>query len=158
MKSINRRGFLRVAGTGSLVAATVAVPTLMAAPRLTATSTQGTFTFRAVTGLPAKPLPSYASYIIEGHVNLSARSGMLTKTIFAGSPEAMSTVALPNLSRIIRITDVQDLGGTFRILGVVDDRSQLQKGEEATFELFLNPAQQLAHTRYMSTSLLLHLE
>lgn len=158
MKGINRRRFLQVAGTGSLVAAAVAVPTLATAPRLTATSTQGTFTFRAVTGLPAKPLPSYASYVVEGHVDLSARSGVMTKTVFAGSPEAMSTVALPNLSRIMRITDVQDLGGRFRILGVVDDRSQLQKGEGTTFELFLDPTQRLAHTNYLNTPLLLRLE
>jgi hypothetical protein len=65
MKGINRRRFLQLAGAGSLAAATAgataAVPGLPTAARLTATSTKGSFTFRAVTGLPSKPLPSYAS-------------------------------------------------------------------------------------------------
>ena len=158
MKGINRRRFLQLAGTGSLAAAAVAVPALATAPRLTTASKQGTFSFRAVTGLPSKPLPSYASYVIEGHVNLTTHSGVMTKTVFAGSPLTMSTVALPGLSRIMRITDVQELGGTFHVTGVVDDRSQLQKGESATFELFIDPAQRLARTSILGSFLLLRLE
>ena len=158
MKGINRRKFLQLAGTGSLAAAAVAVPSLATAPRLTPDSKKGTFTFRAVAGLPAKPLPAYATYIIEGHVNLSTRTGMMTKTVIAGSPQARSTVALPGLSRIMRISSVEDLGGSFRVTGVIDDRSQLQKGESATFELFLNPAQRVARTTIAGSSLLLHLE
>ena len=58
----------------------------------------------------------------------------------------------------MRIIDVQELGGTFHITGVVDDRSQLQKGESKTFELFIDPAQNLARTNILGTSLLLRLE
>lgn len=162
MKGINRRRFLQLAGAGSLAAATAgataAVPGLPAATRLTATSKQGRFTFRAVTGLPSKPLPSYASYVLEGHVDLTTRSGIMTKTVFAGQPKAMSSVALPGLSRIIRITDVQELGGTFRILGVVDDRSQLQRGESRSFDLLIDPAQGLARTSSLGSSVVLQLE
>jgi hypothetical protein len=158
MKGINRRKFLQLAGTGSLAAAAVAVPTLATAPRLTAASREGIFTFRAVAGLPAKPLPAYASYVVEGHVNLSARTGVMTKTVFAGSPQAKSTIALPGLARIMRITNVEELGGTFRVTGVVDDRSQLQRGESATFEIFIDPARRLARTTSAGSSLLLHLE
>ena len=149
MKGINRRRFLQIAGTGSLAAAAVAVPALATVPRLTPTSREGTFTFRAVTGLPSKPLPNYASYVIEGHVNLTTGSGVMTKTLFAGSPEAMSTVALPGMSRIMRITKVQNLGGTFHITGVVDDRSQLQRGESSQFDLVIDPAQRLARTSFL---------
>jgi len=162
MKGINRRRFLQLAGTGSLAAvtagATSAVPVLPTAPKLTATSKQGSFTFRAVAGLPSKPLPSYASYVLEGHVDLRSRSGVMMKTVFAGHPGAMSTVALPGLSRIIRITDVQELGGTFRILGVVDDRSQLQHGESRSFDLLIDPAQGLARTSSLGSPVLLQLE
>src|ERR1051326_3656931 len=158
MKGINRRRFLQWAGAGPLAAATAAIPVLSTAPRLTSTSKQGTFTFRAVTGLPSKPLPSYASYVIEGHVNLTTRSGVMTKTVFAGSPQAMSTVALPGLSRIIRITDVQDQGGTFHLRGVIDDRSQLQRGESAKFDLIIDPAQHLARTALLGPNVMLHLE
>jgi hypothetical protein len=86
------------------------------------------------------------------------RSGIMTKTIFAGQPGAMSTVALPGLSRIIRITDVEALGGTFRILGVVDDRSQLRRGESRSFDLFIDPAQGLATTSSLGSSVVLQLE
>jgi len=144
MNGINRRRFLKWAGAGSIAAATAGAATLMPvlpeAPRLTAASQQGSFTFRAVVGLPTRPLPSYASYVIECHVHLSTRSGMLTKAVFAGHPEGMSTIALPGLSRIVRITDVQDEGGAWRIVGVVDDRSQLLRGERRDFEMRINPS------------------
>lgn len=160
MKGINRRRFLQLAGAGSLAAAgaTAGVTGLSTANRLSATSKQGRFTFRAVTGLPSKPLPSYASYVLEGHVDLTTRSGVMTKTVFAGQPESMSTVALPGLSRIIRITDVQELGGTFRVLGVVDDRSQLQRGESRNFDLLIDPAQGLARTSSSGSPVVLQLE
>jgi hypothetical protein len=64
MKSINRRRFLQLAGAGSLAAATgttAGVTALSTANGLSATSKQGRFTFRAVTGLPSKPLLNLAS-------------------------------------------------------------------------------------------------
>src|SRR5437763_17067373 len=117
MNKLNRRKFLTLAGVGSAAAAAGAA--LPGANLLTGGEKAKTFTFRAVVGLPKKPLPAYASYVIEGHVDLAAGSGVLTKAVFAGTPEAMSAVALPGLSRIVRITEVQELGGTLRITGVV---------------------------------------
>ena len=68
------------------------------------------------------------------------------------------TVALPGMSRIIRVTDVQDLGGTLRIRGVVDDRSQLQRGESSAFDLLIDPIQRLARTGSFGRNLVLRLE
>src|SRR5258708_9050840 len=157
MKGINRRRFLQIAGAGSIAAtatgAATVLPKLQGASRLTASSKNGMVTFRAVTGLPSKPLPSYSSLLIEGHVDLNIRTGIVTKTILAGNPQAMSTVALPGLSRIIRVTDVQDLGGTFRIQGVVDDRSQLLRGENSTFDILIDPIQRLASTNSFGSKL-----
>src|SRR5947209_2660682 len=153
MKGMNRRRFLQVTGAGSIAVAAgtaAAVPGLTA-PRLATDSTRGTFTFRAVTGLPSKPLPAYASYVLDGHMNLTTRSGVVTKTAFAGPPEARSLTALPGLSRIFRITDVQEVGGTFRVIGVIDDRSQLQRGESSTLELLIDPAKQQARTSFFGT-------
>lgn len=161
MKGMNRRRFLQIAGASSVAVAAgsaAAVPALTSASRLTASSKQGTFTFRAVAGLPSNAMPTYASYVIEGHVNLTTRTGTMTKTLFAGVPNAMSTIALPGLSRIIRINNVQDLGGTFRLQGVVDDRSLLQQGESPNFELLIDPAQKLAKTRYLGTDIIMQLE
>jgi hypothetical protein len=160
MKGLNRRRFLQLTGTASIVAATAgaAGPLLASAPRLTTASKQGTFTFRAVAGLPSKPMPAYATYVLEGHVDLTARTGVITKTVFAGDAQATSTVALPGLSRVIRITDVENLGGSFRIAGVIDDRSQLQRGESRTVDVFIDPAQHIARTKLLNSELLLHLE
>lgn len=160
MKGLNRRRFLQLTGTGSIVAATAgaAVPLLSSAPRLTSVSKQGTFTFRAVAGLPEKPMPAYATYVFAGHVDLSSHSGVITKTVFAGDPQVTSTVAMPGLSRIIRITNVENLGGSFRIVGVIDDRSQLQRGESRSVELLLDPAQSVARTKLFGSDLTLRLE
>ncbi len=136
MEKLNRRKFLKVAGASSAVAAGAALPS--AGLLANSAVTNGAVTFRAVTGMPDKPLPNYASYVIEGHVNLDTKSGVITKSVFAGAPEMMSTVALPGMSRIARITDVADQGGVLRITGVVDDRSQLRRGESPTFIVFID--------------------
>jgi len=96
--------------------------------------------------------------VIEGHVNLTTRSGMLTKAVFAGHPEGMSTIALPGLSRIVRITDVQDLGGAFRIIGVVDDRSQLLRGESLDFDMYIDPSNGIVRTGFFGNEVQLLLE
>ena len=136
MEKLNRRKFLKVAGASSAVAAGAVLPSsgLLA----NSAAANGTVTFRAVAGMPQKPLPNYASYVIEGHVNLDARTGVITKSVFAGAPETMSTVALPGMSRIARITDVVEEAGLLRITGVVDDRSQLRRGESPTFTVLMD--------------------
>lgn len=136
MEKLNRRKFLQVAGASTAVAAGVAVPS---AGLLAGNAAKGgTVTFRAVVGLPARPLPSYASYVVEGHVDLAHSSGVMTKTVFAGSPETMSTIALPGMSRIARITGVKELGSTLHITGMVDDRSQLKRGESPEFTVIID--------------------
>src|SRR6266702_3271840 len=158
MNKLNRRKFIAIAGVGSAAAATTGALTLAGLP-LGHTNTRGdTLTFRAVAGLPSRLMPAYASYVIEGHVNLSTRSGVVTNTLLAGDPGQMSRITFPGQSRIVRVTDVQDLGGTFRITGVIDDRSQLQRGESSDFELLLDPSQRIARTSHLGSDLLLTLE
>ena len=136
MEKLNRRKFLKVAGASSAIAAGAVLPSSGLLAKSAATN--GTVTFRAVAGMPQKPLPNYASYVIEGHVNLDARTGVITRSVFAGAPETMSTVALPGMSRIARITDVVEEAGLLRITGVVNDRSQLRRGESPTFTVFMD--------------------
>src|SRR5690348_15858456 len=103
MEKLNRRKFLKVAGASSAIAAGAAIPS---AGLLTGNAaTHGRVTIRAVVGMPKKPLPNYASYVIEGHVIHDAKTGVITKSVFAGGPETMSTVALPGMSHITRVTD-----------------------------------------------------
>jgi len=155
MKKLNRRNFLKVAGASSAVAAGAMVPS---AGLLTGFAAQdGVLTFRAVAGMPDKPLPNYASYVIEGHVNLSTKTGVITKTVFAGSPETMSTVALPGMSRIARIIDVKEQAGSLLISSVVDDRSQLNRGENATFTVSIDRSAGTAQARFFGKMVSLHL-
>src|SRR5256885_15315857 len=157
MNGINRRRFLQLAGAGSLAAASagaaVVLPKLPKAPRLTANTHAGTFTFRAVAGVPSRPLPSYASYVIQGHVDLNTKTGIVTKTVMAGHPEGISNVALPGMSRIVRITEVEVLGGTYYIKGVIDDRSQLLRGESANFEMHIDPTTKIAHAVFFGNEI-----
>ena len=153
MEKLNRRKFLKVAGASSAVAAGAALPS--AGLLASSATTHGTVTFRAVAGMPQKPLPNYASYVIEGHVNLDTRSGVITKSVFAGAPEMTSTVALPGMSRIARVTDVADEGGVLRITGVVDDRSQLRRGESNTFSVLLDRPQGIVKAEFFGDSVTL---
>lgn len=156
MKKLNRRKFLTLAGASSVAAATgVGIPS---AGLLTGHTMDGTLTFRAVAGLPSQLLPAYASYVIEGHVNLATRSGSITKALYAGEPKEMSRIALPGQSRILRVTDAEELGGTFRVTGVLDDRSQLLPGEDPTFSIFIDPAQHIARTTFSGSELVMQLE
>jgi hypothetical protein len=159
MKKLNRRAFLTVAGTSTAAAATGAVIT--SANLLTEQTKgekSGTLTFRAVAGLPSQALPAYASYVIEGHVNLATNTGVITKSLFAGHPQGMSGIAFPGQSRIMSVTSVEDLGGTLRIRGMVNDRSLLQRGESPTFDILLDPYQRTARTSLMGSEVVMKLE
>src|SRR5437764_15462199 len=100
MDALDRRSFLKVAGAGSASAAGLAALPLMA--HLGAQP--GGFTFRGVAGLPEAPLPSYATHVVEGRVDVKNGSGLVTSRVLAGHPEATSLVGLPGLARMIRVT------------------------------------------------------
>jgi TAT (twin-arginine translocation) pathway-exported protein len=134
MKSMDRRTFLKLAGAGSAAAAVAAIP---AAGALSLTGA-GRLSFRATAGLPAKPLPAYATQVVEGNIELGRGTGSVTSQVFAGHTEGISDIALPGLSRVIRITDVQRQGVVMRLSGVVDDRSSLQRGESAKVEVVVD--------------------
>jgi hypothetical protein len=153
MSKIDRRRFLTLAGMGSVAAVAGAGPN---ATRLLASSGSA-FTFRAVAGLPAKPLPAYASYVLEGHVDLAKHTGFLTTSLIAGDPGSMSTVALPGLSRVVRVTDVQGRGSIVRIRGVVDDRSQLMQGERSNVEVRINRSRGTVVTHFLGEAIKLQL-
>jgi TAT (twin-arginine translocation) pathway signal sequence len=134
MKSMDRRTFLKLAGVGSAAAAAATIPvasalSLKAADRLT---------FRATAGLPARPLPAYATQIVEGNVDLGRGSGVITSQVFAGHTDGISDIALPGLSRVMRITGVTRQGPTTRLTGVIDDRSLLQRGESSKVEIVVD--------------------
>lgn len=156
MKKISRRDFLKIVGGGSAVAAAGAVLPQFALSA--GRSPREALTFRAVGGLPGGTLPSYASLVLEGGVNMTSRTGVVTKNVFAGTPDAMSTMALPGLARIIRVTNVRESGNTLHITGRIDDSSQLMRGESSTVHISVDRSAGLVKTRFNASDVALRLE
>jgi hypothetical protein len=151
MNTLSRRRFLTLAGAG--IVAVAAGGIALAVRQLSEQA--NTLTFQAVTGLPAKPLLSYASYVISGNVNVSNGTGNITKYIYAGPPESMTSIAL--YTRTVRVTGVSQQGSTWHITGVVANQAQLQKGEDAALELLLDSSRSVAQSTFFGSSIQMQL-
>jgi len=161
MENMNRRKFLTLVGVGSGAVAGGAMLSGAGLGLLGGRSgdkSSGTFSFRAVSGLPGGALPSYASYVVQGNVNVAARSGVVARAVYAGYPGAMSTIALPGLSQIVRVTDVREAEGAVDITGVIDDRSQLRPGEDAVVQIRVDRSRGAAWTRFLGQPVELRLQ
>jgi hypothetical protein len=134
MQRVNRRRVFKLAAVGTVVAAGVAVPTIGRQWQ----ADQDQVQLRATLGLPEPPLPSYATYIIEGTINLVTGTGMLASRVLAGHPDAQSNIGLPGLGRIITVTHVEESGSQLAVQGVVQDRSRLQPGENPEVNLVID--------------------
>jgi hypothetical protein len=110
-----------------------------------------------VAGVPRPPLPSYASYVLEGTIDLATGSGVLRKTVFAGAPEAMSGIALPGLSRSLRVTDVRRTGGSLLVTVVAEDPSALTPQESPRNVIRIDPSQGVVRTPFIDNEHILHL-
>jgi hypothetical protein len=153
MSTLSRRRFLIFAGAG--IVAVAAGGAALAIRQFTQTGPGSTVTFRAITGLPRAPLPSYASYVIEGHVDKSGRSGTITKTVFAGPPQERQPIAL--LARTVRVTDVQEQGGQLSVTGMVD-ASGLQQGEPSAFKITFDSSHRAAQADFFGSPIQLQVE
>ena len=154
MNILSRRRFLVLTGAG--VVAVAAGGITLAVRQLTGSGSKSMLSFQAVTGLPSKPLLSYASYVISGNVNVSNGTGTITKYVYAGPPESMTNISL--LTRVVRVTGVRQEGSAWHISGVIDNQTQLQKGEEATFELLLDSAHNVVQAMFLSSPIELKLQ
>lgn len=141
MDSFSRRRFLALVGAGIVV---VAGGAALAVRQITGNGQGSTLNFQAISGLPAKPLPSYASYVIGGQVNIHNGTGTITKAVYAGPPDETTTIAL--LNRTVQVKSVQQQGSAWHITGTVSDQA-LSSGEETTFDILLDPS----HNRATST-------
>jgi len=155
VEGFDRRGFLKLVG---VLSGSVAVGALTPALALTKLQGATALSFRAVAGLPSAPWPAYASYVLEGSVNLATRSGVISRTVFAGAPEVMSDIALPGMSQTIRVTDVRASRGLLRIQGVVSDRSQLQAGESANVEILVDQLRGIVRAPFSSSNVALSIQ
>jgi hypothetical protein len=153
MQQMNRRHLFKLAGAGTVLAAGVAIPTggrlRIDQPNL--------FQFRATLGLPEPPLPSYATYVVEGTLNLAAGTGLVTSRVLAGHPGAPSDIGLPGLGRIMKVTGVDDRGSQLTVRGLIEDRSQLQPGENHQVEVIIDRARGLVQAPFGSRAVVLTL-
>ena len=152
MDTFSRRRFLMLVGAGIVVAAG---GTALAVRQLTSNGQGSMLNFQAITGLPAKPLPSYASYVIDGQVNLQSDTGTITKAVYAGPPDEATTIVL--LSRTVQVKSAQRQGNAWHITGVVSDPS-LQPGEETAFDILLDPSHKSAQSTFFGSSIQLALQ
>jgi hypothetical protein len=137
MENMNRRRLFKLAGVGSAVAVTSALPVV---GNLARTSEPDVFGVHATLGLPQSPLPSYATYVLEGTLDLARGGGLLTSRVVAGHPADPSEIGLPGLTRIIKVTQVDVNGPVLTVNGVIEDRSQLMPGENPQVELSIDRA------------------
>ena len=141
MEQMDRSTFIKLAGAGSVAAAVPVAGQL-------ASRDHDRLQFRAVGGLPKAPLPSYATHLVEGTVDLRTGVGIVTTRVLAGHPGGASGVGLPGLARIIRIDRVEAERGGYRLSGVVEDRSQLHRGESAEVEIVVDRKKGVVHAPF----------
>ena len=146
MEQMDRRGFMKRAGTGSVaVAAAAGVP--LAAHLMNQES--GVLKFSASGGLPRKGLPSYATQQVDGSVDLIAGTGLVTSRVLAGHPGDPSQIGLPGLSRVYKVSKVDVEGKRVRLHAIVEDRSQLRRGESASVEIVVDHSRNLVHLPFV---------
>ncbi|TMK56628.1 MAG: hypothetical protein E6G54_09105, partial [Actinobacteria bacterium] len=103
MSDMNRRDFLKIAGAGSAVLAAIGAGVVATGKVFRADPASSgpnePLTFRATAGLPQQPYPAYASLVFDGSVDPSAGTGTIRRAVYAGAPEAMSTIVFPGTER-----------------------------------------------------------
>lgn len=154
MKEMDRRDFLKMAGAGTVAAAAAAA---IPVAGYFAWSGKETIRFRAVAGMPRAPLPTYASYVIEGTVDLGARKGTLAKSVYAGAPDARSGVVFPGTERTVEVTDVRKAAGELQISGRVVG-SSLLPGESPSFSMLIDRSAGLAHADFLGSQVTMKLD
>jgi hypothetical protein len=152
MNPVDRRNFLKLAAKGSALAAAAAVLPLSGVLQWTS---QGALKFRAVTGLPRNPLPTYASFVVEGTVDLDRGTGIVTKSLYAGAPQAMSNILFPGTARTIRVTSVDRSANLVRLQGVVDVQDALTARENRKVTIVIDTSQKVAHADFLGTAVVL---
>ena len=153
MSGLNRRRFLVLTGAGVVAAASGGIAFIV---NHLAGGQKRALSFQAVTGLPTKPLLSYASYVVAGNVDVGNQSGTITLNVYAGPPGAMTNISL--FTRAVHVTAVRQDGGIWHISGVADNLSQLQEGEAASFDLQVDSASGIVRSTFLGSPIQLNLQ
>jgi hypothetical protein len=150
---MKRRRLFELAGLSSVVLAGFGIGGLGRA----VLGRPDTFRFRATLGLPEPPLPSYATYVVEGALDLARQTGIVTSRVMAGHPGARSEIGLPGLARIVTVTGVREQDTQLTISGRIDDRSQLRPGENHEIELVIDRASGVLQAPFAGRSVVMTL-
>lgn len=156
MKPMERRQFLKMAGAGAAAVAAGAVTGSVV--ELIVAGSERRIRFTATAGLPRPPLPAYASYILDGEIDLRTRTGVISSILYAGPPGATSALTLPGMSRRIGVTAIREGNdGTLFVSGVVDRSSDILPGENSNVEFALVRANRTAEARFFGHPVEMHL-
>ena len=154
MNQLPRRKFLGMAAAGSAaVAAAAALPM-----GVLSWLSPNMLKFRAAVGMPRAPLPTYASLVIEGNVNLDAGTGIVRKGLFLGTPGAMRNLMIPGSQREIQVTGVKRSGATVRIAGIVNGGAALGPRETPNVVITIDRAAGLARADFLGREVLLKVQ
>jgi hypothetical protein len=121
-------------------------------------TSQGALNFRAVAGLPRNPLPTYATFVVEGSVDLDRGTGLITKSLYAGAPQAMSNILFPGTARTIRITSVRHSANQVRLAGAVEAGEAgeaLTARENRNVTIVIDTSKKVAHADFLGTAVVL---
>jgi hypothetical protein len=154
MSTLNRRRFLALSGVGVVAVAGGGIAFVVS--HLAGSGQKNALSFQAVTGLPGKPFLSYASYVIAGNVNVGNQSGTITQYVYAGAPEKITDI--PLFTRVVRVTAIRQQGSIWHINGVLDNPAQLQRGEQASFDLQLVSSSGVAQSTFFGSPVQLNLQ
>lgn len=150
MRELDRKALLKAAGAGSAAVAAAGSGLPLAKYF---TDRTGHLVFSSAAGVPRAPLPSYATQIVEGQIDLARGSGLVTSRVLAGHPGDTSLVGLPGLTRTIRVTDVEAKGQQVRLRGVIEDRSQLRRGEPHRVDILVDRKNGVVRAPFLGSQL-----
>ncbi len=154
MKQVERREFLKIAAAGSAAVAAGAVLPI----GILSWVNPNRLKFRAVVGMPKAPLPTFASFVVEGNVDLDLATGTVRKGLYLGSPGAMRNILFPGTERLIQVTDVQRSGDTLRITGMVNGDQQLGPRESPNVAITIDQSAGLARADFLGREMLLRVQ
>jgi hypothetical protein len=157
MSELNRRDFLKIAGAGSAVLAAIGTGVVATGKvfRPDHAVADAPLTFRATAGLPQKPYPAYASLVVDGSVDPSAGTGTIRRAVYAGAPDAMSTIVFPGTERSYDVKGVTGTGDQLLVWAKVADRSTLEAGEPSTIRVRVDQRTGEVEAPFVNTQLTL---
>jgi ABC-type nitrate/sulfonate/bicarbonate transport system permease component len=100
----------------------------------------------------------YASFVVEGTANLDRGTGTVVKSLYAGAPEAMSSILFPGTVRSILVTGVQRSGATIKIAGAVVGEPKLGPREKGIVSIVINQAEKTAKADFLGTPVVLRVQ